>query len=410
MGFFDDVYEAEAKEKALKKKFQKRPITAKDAIPDKTPDGLKYKKFPTLYSKGSKGETRVWEISAVEETERLCNIISTYGTEGGRMQTAVMPITEGKNIGRSNETTVWEQAVSEAESTWKKKKDKGYTEEGEQRTTILPMLASKLLDRMKVGKMQWPVYVQPKFDGVRCLAQKISDTEIRYTSRMGKEYTTLDHLNASLLKVMQVGEIFDGELYSHDLEFEEIISQVKRSLGDRSEFETEIKLFLYDVVNTEAGYKQRYLRLAQALEQCDKRYFELCPTVEAACFSEVKELHDKFIEQGFEGAMARTFSGKYRCDYRSPDLMKYKEFVDEEFEICTTFEGMGKDAGTAIFQVRNATNHLFKVRPKGTLEQRKKYWKQKNELVGKMLTVRYQNLTEDGIPRFGVGIAIRDYE
>jgi DNA ligase-1 len=51
------------------------------------------------------------------------------------------------------------------------------------------------------------------------------------------------------------------------------------------------------------------------------------------------------------------------------------------------------------------------VRPKGTVAQRKQWYNEAVNIIGKKeLTVRYQEKSEDLIPIFPVGIAIRDYE
>ena len=50
------------------------------------------------------------------------------------------------------------------------------------------------------------------------------------------------------------------------------------------------------------------------------------------------------------------------------------------------------------------------MRPKGSVEKRQQMFKDLEKIIGKELTVRYQELSEDGIPIFPVGIVIRDYE
>jgi DNA ligase-1 len=50
------------------------------------------------------------------------------------------------------------------------------------------------------------------------------------------------------------------------------------------------------------------------------------------------------------------------------------------------------------------------VRPRGTHEERAVLLNNAGSYVAKKLTVRYQELTDDGIPRFPVGISFRDYE
>jgi len=65
--------------------------------------------------------------------------------------------------------------------------------------------------------------------------------------------------------------------------------------------------------------------------------------------------------------------------------------------------------GTAIW-ICQVGSHTFSVRPEGTLEVRRKFLQDQGNYIGKQLTVRYQNLTTLGIPRFPVGVVVRDYE
>jgi len=90
--------------------------------------------------------------------------------------------------------------------------------------------------------------------------------------------------------------------------------------------------------------------------------------------------------------------------------MYFKQFFDEEVEIVDVMEGKGKDKGAAIFVVKNSQNKIFNVRMKGSIEQRKNWFKNPKEVLGRIITVKYQELSNKGIPRFAVGVAFRDYE
>lgn len=393
---------------------------------------LKYPKqshcFPELYKKGSKGEIRRWFLKVSEQLNGTCVIITNHGVKGGIQQTAVQKIEAGKNIGKANETSTWAQAFSEAKAMWQKKKDTGYAEEGEINEVLLPMLALRLLDKPNT---LYPVYVQPKLNGVRCLANKISESEIEYTSKTGKPYNTLEHLTPTLLRIMNVGEIFDGEIFSQNLTLQKIVSRVKREKSSREAFEGEdnLQYWVYDVCDTSSNYIVRYERLVNATEHAQKLFEEainttaaasnfntqnsvirLIDNLEAHSFGEVKKLHDSFVADGFEGCMVRIKNGPYRFKYRSPNLLKYKEFIDEEFEIVGGKSGTGKDEGTVIFRCKNKDGKEFDVRPKGTHAERTYWFNNLESCCGKQLTTRYQELTDEGIPRFAVGIVIRDYE
>ena len=88
--------------------------------------------------------------------------------------------------------------------------------------------------------------------------------------------------------------------------------------------------------------------------------------------------------------------------------MKYKEFLESEYPIVDFKEAVGRDAGTVIWECETPEGRRFSVRPRGTQEARREWFARGASLVGKQLTVIYQELSEMGVPRFPVGKAIRD--
>ena len=108
--------------------------------------------------------------------------------------------------------------------------------------------------------------------------------------------------------------------------------------------------------------------------------------------------------------MVRNHKGAYALGKRSANLQKVKTFLDAEYEIVGYEQAIGNDVGTVIWKCKTGTNQEFAVRPTGTREQRREWFTNGGSYSGKMLTVKYQELTDDGIPRFPVGIAVRDYE
>ena len=98
----------------------------------------------------------------------------------------------------------------------------------------------------------------------------------------------------------------------------------------------------------------------------------------------------------------------YRCNYRSHDLQKYKEFLEDEFLIVGFTQGDGRDKGTIIWICVTKEGKEFSVRPRGTMEHRRKLFQTGEKYVGKKLTIIYQELTEEGKPRFPVGKDVRD--
>lgn len=90
--------------------------------------------------------------------------------------------------------------------------------------------------------------------------------------------------------------------------------------------------------------------------------------------------------------------------------MKLKSFDTAEYKIVDAEAARGRDTGTVVWVCETRSGQRFSVRPRGTVDQRRNWLATKDLHIGKMLTVQYQNLTPDGLPRFPVGLTFRDYE
>ena len=126
--------------------------------------------------------------------------------------------------------------------------------------------------------------------------------------------------------------------------------------------------------------------------------------------SSVKTYHDLFISRGYEGVMIRDKDSMYEVGQRSNYLLKHKDFQTEEYEITGAKTGHGRDADAVVWVCKTQDGQEFNVRPEGTISQREEQYKNYKKYIGKMLTVRFQNLTSMKVPRFPVGVVIRDYE
>ena len=131
--------------------------------------------LPTLYGRSTNGKIKEWKISVLKMADGTCYIETEHGYEDGKKQLDTRYIEEGKNIGRANETSPYEQALSEAKSAHSRKKDSGYVEDKNKIPSasdglFLPMLAHRY-DKHS-SKIKFPCWVQPKLDGVRMIAKK----------------------------------------------------------------------------------------------------------------------------------------------------------------------------------------------------------------------------------------------
>tara|TARA_Y100000816_G_C26096876_1_gene580635 strand:- start:1498 stop:2505 length:1008 start_codon:yes stop_codon:yes gene_type:complete len=328
---------------------------------------------------------KVWEIFANENND----IVRVYGKDGGKLITNITKVYP-KNIGKSNETTKEQQANKEINALIKKQKELGYSSGGNGLFLLKPMLAQNYEKHSK--KIKFPCHVQPKLDGIRLIA--IIDTNVTFYSRTSKIVTGFDSLRNDLLKINK-NIILDGEMYLHDTPFEEICSLFKNS-SDKLEYH------VFDIIDSSKTFTERYT-LLKSLKLQNVVFTNVCENM-----NEIETTHSKFIENGYEGIMIRNSESVYEKDKRSYNLQKLKLFNDEEFRIVDIIEAI-QDEDTAIF-VCESNDVLFNVRPRGNKEYRQGILENRNDFLNKMLTVRYQNKTEKGIPRFPVGICIRDYE
>jgi hypothetical protein len=89
--------------------------------------------------------------------------------------------------------------------------------------------------------------------------------------------------------------------------------------------------------------------------------------------------------------------------FRSYDLLKYKNFDDDEFEIAgitSEIDTSGNNENLIVWICKNKDNKTFNVQSKGTKKERQELFKIGKNFIGYKLWVQYFGFTNDGIPRF----------
>ena len=394
--------------------------------------------YPVLYQSKESGNRMTWSITVTD------NIITrVYGMEHGKQQTTITHC-HAKNIGKKNQTTANEQAHKEALQLWKRQIDKGYKpnndknklyqeiilqkkENGgsnfttqskkkhvytEQLKSFYPMLANK----WNGTTLFKHTYIQPKLDGVRCIAYKDDNNNIVLLSRNNKQFPFFKDIKKELNNILDKYTILDGELYVHSINgtdhqdlFNIITSACNVRRIEPHENESLFKYNIFDVYyeqETHLSFKTRWHQLSKHNTQLIT-YVDTQPVYS---IQDIMTCYHNFMSQGYEGIMIRDGDGLYQTKKRSKHLLKYKEFKDDEFEIIGAKQGSGNEEGCVVWKCINKHGKEFDVRPNGSFEDRKRMYVQRKNIIGKLLTVKYQNLTIDGIPRFPVGLSIRDYE
>jgi len=363
----------------------------------------------TLYKRDNLGNIREWFIETEADKYR-----TVTGIMNGAKVTSGWTVCEAKNVGRSNATTVDEQSILEAKALVKKKMEQGgYFESVDNVDDPIyfePMLAKQYEDF--TGKFKFPVFSQPKLDGIRNAAKLEG-----FFSRQGKQFFNFPHLVDALARLREdyPDIIFDGEFYNHELrdDFNTITSIVKKqkpSLPDIQKAEKLLEYHIYDLFdcnNPEMTFDQRQAlleRLFWKYTSADTP-LKLVETDQPTSQQELDELYGSYMSDGYEGQMIR-FDQPYE-NKRSKYLLKRKEFKDEEFEIIDIMEGLGNWSGYAkAVKIKLQNGNICDSGIRGNQEFTKKLLAEKAKYIGGQATVRYQNLTPDGVPRFPVVTAL----
>ena len=209
---------------------------------------------------------------------------------------------------------------------------------------IKAMLAHKYNE----DKADYPAYIQPKLDGVRCLF-----TAKGAFSRANNQFMNVQHIEQELKSFFAANPtaVLDGELYNHGLkdDFEKIISLVKKKKptdADRAEAAELVEYHIYDVASmTIAPYSTRLSFIISIPSFKWNHIIRKVDTRTAIDYDEALSLHKKNLKLGYEGSIYRSIDGKYKGT-RSWDLMKFKDFHDDEATIVGYDIGQGKREGT----------------------------------------------------------------
>lgn len=357
-------------------------------------------KLNTLYKRATNGKV----VEHTIEVENNCfRTISGY--TDGLKTTSEWTCCSGKNIGKKNETTPNEQAMAEAKAMWTKRVELGNFEninDIDNEVYFSPMLAHKWEDRK--DKIKYPVLVQPKLDGIRCIVKADG-----MWSRNGKKIVSAPHIYESLKPLFETNPdlILDGELYADKFanDFNAICSLVKKTKptsADLDESAKSIQYWIYDVPSVDRVFNDRLsqLRWLSLPSNCFR-----VPTYVAFDEKAVNDYYEEFVDNGYEGLMVRT-DEKYE-NKRSKSLLKHKSFIDEEYTILDVEEGIGNKTGMiGSFVFENKEGKRFNASPKFNWKECTIMWNDRANLIGKSATVKYFNLTPDGVPRFPYVIKI----
>lgn len=277
-----------------------------------------------------------------------------------------------------------------------------------------PMLARTLGPKFST----FPCFLQPKLNGVRALYQNGT-----FQSRDEKVWNTpvVVHLLAELKDKVHPTTILDGEFYRHGWKLQRINGAIAVNRQEPIEDTSEIYFCIFDIVDPTMNFSDRWLPVMHQIVNLRLPHIHAVQT-ELLYLHEEIDLHFRQATAlGFEGVMIRP-NGPYEfgermsdrvghmTQYRSPFLWKKKQWEDDEFVCIGVTQGEGK-ASIGIGALICAAHpekcppvptaqlgryHDFNV---GTgFDDSERIEFAKNPPLGKLIRVRYLELSADGIP------------
>jgi len=248
-----------------------------------------------------------------------------------------------------------------------------------------PLLLAHSWDEKQDPKGWW---MSEKLDGVRAFWNGQT-----FISRLGNPFHAPDWFIAGLPKTP-----LDGELFGGRKKFQSTVGIVKRQ--DKSDNWKTLQYVVFDAPAIDGSFEYRleHVRaVVTGLTYARAHDHYLCTGV-----AHLKADLAKVESVGGEGLMLRQPGSKYEAG-RSNTLLKVKSFLDDEATVIGYEKGKGKHkgrVGSLLVKLANGTE--FAVGTGLSDDERKD-----PPAVGTVITFRYQELSDGGVPRFPSYVGVR---
>ena len=256
-------------------------------------------------------------------------------------------------------------------------------------------------------KMTGEMIVEPKLDGVRVIVIcDVDKDEVTLFSRNGKELLNFPEINRQfdeMLDQMSESMVFDGEVMSDD--FQTLMREIHRKGGAKTK---DAKLNLFDCMPLEdfmaGGCDGDIMTRKTMLEK-----FQFGPNINLVEYVKMNlsepdgqkqfaDYNKLCIDRGFEGIMVKPVGGIYECK-RSTGWLKVKPFIEVSLKVTDVEEGTGRNAGKlgALVVEGKDMDKFIKTNVGSGLtdEDRETFWKAKEKLIGQIVEVRADAITQN---------------
>ncbi len=258
------------------------------------------------------------------------------------------------------------------------------------------LLANHFEDHEGLDPTGW--WCSEKYDGVRGWWDPAKMAE--FISRQGNMFYAPAYFKHGLPSNL----ILDGELWMARKSFQATLSIVRTQTNNNPEWK-KLKYIAFDLPSHGGPWEERYMALQDLVKKIGSPYLEVAPHDKIKSRQHAHSELKRYVAMGAEGIMLREPGSLYEKG-RSWSLLKMKDFKDAEAVVIGYEAGKNKNKGKCgALVVKMPNGKQFNVGTGLTDADRRNPPK-----IGSVITYSYTELTDDGIPKCGAFVAVRDYE
>ena len=261
------------------------------------------------------------------------------------------------------------------------------------------------------SKVSGEKLIEVKLDGVRVIAIVYPTGAVNLFSRNGKQLANFPLVEQQLSKhavFFAEPVVLDGEIMSAS--FQDLMKQVHRKSDVES---TDAVLNLFDIFTLrefQLGIGQhRQIDRSTSLKAWHGQFADHMPNVTVVGQelvdlgtdegqSRFKQINSDAVAGGYEGIMIKDPNAVYECK-RSVAWLKLKPFIEVSLEVTDVEEGTGRNEGRLGALVcsgeDDGRNIVVNCGSGFTDNNRRVYWDERSDLVGRIVEVRADAVTQN---------------
>ena len=381
-----------------------------------------------LIIRDSKSKIRCIHISYCKESDGFHIRRTSWQYQGKRTEQPEIVITQGKvkrdaqaqcvlqfnGLIRGYEDKGYKEIDRDPDSYTEKELDKILPEFTTDANGFKKHMLAKQADKVKESTINkvpfW--YASRKIDGLRN-SFYWDGVRIHSASRGGKDYDlALRHFidNEKLIEYFKKHPdiVLDGELYKHGKSLQQISGAARL---EKNAYDCDwLQYYVYDIMIPKVPFKERLkllIELAKELHigfdpyhkfEKDDLKMQIVPQVKVTGYDNIIKLHNKYVEEGWEGVVCRDPDADYKFGARNNSMIKFKMYKDDCFKVVGMEPGL-RGSEDMVFILETKDGKEFKAKPLGDRSVKEEYWNNfEIKYKGLIGECKFFYYSDDGVP------------